>query len=232
MGLFFQDEWKITPRVTVSYGLRWDINGGLGDADKNASNFFPCAPPEPTVCAPAGFPNGLVRLQQGFPRLYNLDLKDLGPRAGLAWDIFGNGKTALRIGYSMAYDVANFSAISAPYSFQGARAGAFTNSNLGVFSVDAAANAIRAFCLKRLGRTRATTPPPILPPRTSSASVRNREAPTPHPSSLGANPAGTLPFNIFGTVPDLGQNPVLQCHDSARAENPITRGLAPMQKIL
>ena len=140
MGLFFQDEWKVTPRLTVSYGLRWDVNGALGDADKNASNFFPCAPPEPTVCAPTGFPNGLVQVQQGFPRLYNLDLKDLGPRAGLAWDIFGNGRTAFRIGYAMAYDVANFSAISAPYAFQGARAGAFTNSNLGVFSVTALGN--------------------------------------------------------------------------------------------
>src|SRR5262249_29454667 len=110
-------------------------------ADKNASNFFPCAAPEPKVCAPSGFPNGLVRLQQGFSRLYNLDLKDFGPRAGLAWDIFGNGRTALRIGYAMAYDVANFAAISAPYSFQGARAGSFTNSDLGVFSVDAVGNA-------------------------------------------------------------------------------------------
>ena len=43
MGLFFQDEWKVTPRVTVNFGLRWDVNGALGDADKNASNFFPCA---------------------------------------------------------------------------------------------------------------------------------------------------------------------------------------------
>src|SRR5437868_6035712 len=130
MGLFFQDDWKVTPRLTVSYGVRWDDNGALGDADKNACNFFRCAPPEPTVCAPPGFPNGLVQIQQGFPRLYNLDLKDFGPRAGLAWDIFGNGKTALRIGYSMAYDVANFAAISAPYCFQGARSGSFTTSNL------------------------------------------------------------------------------------------------------
>jgi carboxypeptidase family protein/TonB-dependent receptor-like protein len=205
VGLFFQDEWKITPRVTVSYGLRWDVNGALGDADKNASNFFPCAPPEPTVCAPAGFPNGLVRLQPGFPRLYNLDLKDLGPRAGLAWDIFGNGKTALRLGYSMAYDVANFAAISAPYSFQGARAGAFTNSNLGVFSVDAAANADPSVLFEAFGPNTCYNPAANT---TSFDFVCIGPQPgSPNPNTpfqtFGANPTGTPPFNIFGTVPNL-----------------------------
>lgn len=205
LGLFFQDEWKVTPRVTISYGLRWDVNGALGDADKNASNFFPCADPEPTVCAPKGFPNGLVRLQQGFSRLYNLDLRDLGPRAGLAWDVFGNGKTALRIGYSMAYDVANFAAISAPYSFQGAKAGAFTNSNLGVFSVDAKGGSDASVLFEAFG------PNTCYNPATNTASpdfvCLGPQAGSPDPSTpfptFGANPTGTPPFNIFGTVPNL-----------------------------
>jgi len=121
--------------VTISYGLRWDLNGALGDADKVASNFYPCAPPEPSMCPPGGAPAGLVRVGTSNPRLYGLDFRDFGPRAGLAWDVFGNGKTAFRVGYSMAYDVANFAAISAPYAYQGDRAGAFTNSDLGVFAV-------------------------------------------------------------------------------------------------
>jgi len=226
VGLFFQDEWKVTPRVTVSYGLRWDINGALGDADKNASNFFPCAPPEPTVCAPKGFPNGLVQVQQGFSRLYNLDLKDFGPRAGLAWDVFGNGKTALRVGYAMAYDVANFSAISAPYSFQGARAGAFTNSDLGVFSVNALGNG----CTGIIDPVNGCQPGKqnlfqAFGPNTCYNPGVNTASPDwvcigPQPGSgvagtcagtgtvgcfqtYGSNPTGTPPFNIFGTVPDL-----------------------------
>ena len=205
MGLFFQDEWKVTPRVTISYGLRWDVNGALGDADKIASNFFPCAEPEPTVCAPKGFPNGLVQVQEGFPRLYNLDLKNFGPRAGLAWDVFGNGKTALRIGYAMSYDVANFSAISAPYTFQGARAGAFTNSNLGVFSVTADGNADASVLFEPFG------PNTCWNPATNTNSPDfvcfGPQAGSPDPGTpfqtFGANPAATPPFNIFGTVPNL-----------------------------
>jgi len=229
MGLFFQDDWKVTPRLTVSYGLRWDINGALGDADKNASNFFPCAPPEPKVCAPSGFPNGLVQVQQGFPRLYNLDLKDFGPRAGLAWDIFGNGKTALRIGYAMTYDVANFSAISAPYSFQGARAGAFTNANLGVFSVTALGNActgvvdpVTGDCQPGLSTLfQGFGSNTCYNPATNTASpdwvcigpqAGSPSATTPFPT-YGANPTGTPPFNIFGTVPDL-KTPRIQYYNA------------------
>jgi hypothetical protein len=237
MGLFFQDEWKVTPRVTVSYGLRWDLNGALGDADKNASNFFPCAPPEPTVCAPSGFPNGLVQVQQGFSRLYNLDFKDFGPRAGLAWDIFGNGKTSFRVGYAMAYDVANFAAISAPYVFQGARAGAFTNSNLGVFSVTGLGNSCPSGVFDAKGKCQpglqnlfqAFGPNTCYNPATNTASP-DWVCIGPQANSgvtgtcagagtvgcfqtFGANPTGTPPFNIFGTVPNL-KTPRIQYYNA------------------
>ena len=217
MGLFFQDEWKLTPRLTVSYGLRWDVNGALGDADKNASNFFPCAPPEPTVCAPTGFPNGLVQVQEGFSRLYNLDLKDFGPRAGLAWDVFGNGKTSLRVGYAMAYDVANFSAISAPYVFQGARAGAFTNSDLGVFSVTALGAQDPSRLFEAFGPNTCYNPATNTPGVTPDWVCIGPQAGSPNPNTpfqtLGANPTGTPPFNIFGTVPNL-KTPRIQYYNA------------------
>src|SRR5215472_8903076 len=218
MGVFFQDEWKVRPRLVVSYGLRWEVNGALGEADKTASNIYPCAPPEPTVCPPGNAPAGLVRVGVGNPRLYNLDLRDFGPRAGLAWDVFGNGKTSLRVGYSMVYDVANFAAISAPYSFHGARAGAFTNENLGVFSVTADGNATT---------TNVTTNDVLFEafgPNTCYNPTVNTTSPDwvcfgPQPGSgiagsclgaavgcfatYGPNPTATPPFNIFGVVPDL-----------------------------
>jgi len=212
MGIFLQDEWKVRPRLTVSYGLRWEVNGALGEGDKIASNFYPCAPPEPTVCPPGNAPPGLVRVGVGNPRLYNLDLRDFGPRAGLAWDVFGNGKTSLRVGYAMVYDVANFAAISAPYSFHGARAGAFTNENLGVFSVTADGNADTSVLFEPFTANTYYNP-------TINTASPDWVCFGPQPGSgilgtclgaavgcfptYGPNPAATPPFNIFGVVPDL-----------------------------
>ena len=121
IGFYAQDEWKVNPRLTLTYGLRWEINGALGERQNRGANFFP--------------DRGLVQLGKGIDRLYNRDLGDFGPRAGFAWNIFKNGKTLLRGGYSLTYDVANFGAIAAPYSFSRARAGAFTQPNLGSFAV-------------------------------------------------------------------------------------------------
>ncbi|HEV7512094.1 MAG TPA: TonB-dependent receptor [Candidatus Acidoferrum sp.] len=114
-GVYVSDDWKLKPNITLTAGLRYDLNGALSEKNNLGSNFFP--------------DRGLVALGQGINRLYNLDKTDFGPRAGIAWDIFGNGKTALRAGYSLTYDVANFAAIAAPYTFSGARAGAFTQPN-------------------------------------------------------------------------------------------------------
>jgi hypothetical protein len=187
MGIYVQDEWKIRPRLTLSLGLRWDLNGALGESDKNGSNFFPN--------------QGLVKLGPSFPRLYDLDKKDFGPRAGLAWDIFGNGRTALRIGYAMTYDVANFSAISAPYSFHGARAGAFTNADLGVFSVTAAGAANSSLIFEAQGPN--TCYDPVASPNADFVCIGPLPGNSIPYQTFGANPTGAPPFNIFGTVSPL-----------------------------
>jgi hypothetical protein len=233
LGFFFQDEWKVKPRLTISYGLRWEVNGALGEGADIASNFYPCAAPEPNLCPPNNFTPGLLRVgSPDNPRLYGRDFRDFGPRAGLAWDVFGNGKTALRIGYSMLYDVANFAAISAPYAFHGARAGALTNSDLGVFSVTAdgrfstGPTAEANNCYLNTSTCPAGTLGTLFEPFGPNTCYNPLVTSTPDwvcfgaqsgsgvaGSCLGAavgcfpiygtDPTGTPPFNIFGTVSPL-----------------------------
>jgi hypothetical protein len=123
VGFYAQDDWKIKPRLTLNYGLRYEINGTIRDTDNREANFIP--PPGP----------GLVKVGNGISGIHSVDYHDFGPRLGFSYDLFGNGKTVLRGGYSLTYDVANFGALASPYSFSHAHAGIFTQPNLGNVSI-------------------------------------------------------------------------------------------------
>jgi hypothetical protein len=125
-GAFINDEWKISPRVTVSGGLRYDIHWPVSETGNIASKFIPSL-------------GKLVRVGQGIDQLYQTNKDLFGPRAGLAWDVTGDGKTSLRTGYALTYDLPDFKFIHSPnttWSGLGARAGAFTNPDLGIYSVN------------------------------------------------------------------------------------------------
>jgi len=130
LGIYVQDSWKMKPNFTLEVGVRWDVAGAIGERGNLGANFLP---DDPKADA-----NGFVTLAQR--PLYNTDMNNFGPRIGVAWDVFKNGKTVLRSGYSLAYDVPNFAAIHAPQtSFQmwsGTRAGFFTQVPEGVFALD------------------------------------------------------------------------------------------------
>jgi hypothetical protein len=123
VGFYAQDDWKIRKNFTLSYGLRYDINGTMRDKDDQEAVFV------------AGSPTGLEQVGHGIGGISKVDYHDFGPHLGFAWDIFGNGKTALRAGYSLSYDVPNFGSFAAPYGFAHARTGVFTQTNLGFFNV-------------------------------------------------------------------------------------------------
>ena len=129
LGLYVSDSWKVKPNFTLELGVRWDVSGALGEAKDQGANFLPDDPKADS--------NGFVSLSS--QPLYNKDMNNFGPRAGFAWDIFKNGKTVLRSGYSLNYDLPNFGAIHAPQTFfqmwSGTRAGFFSQVPEGIFSV-------------------------------------------------------------------------------------------------
>jgi hypothetical protein len=187
VGFYAQDDWKIKPRFTLSYGLRYEINGSLYDRKKQASNFFP--------------DRGLVQVGQGIDRLYNVDYGDFGPHVGFSWDIRGNGKSALRAGYSLTYDVANFGAIASPYSFARARAGAFTQPNLGIFSVSITGDV--ANCVYGCQVPPVASPPPTTGTCFDPVQQVGDYICFSQGQVFGPNPMPAGPFNAFSIVPNF-----------------------------
>jgi Carboxypeptidase regulatory-like domain/TonB dependent receptor len=90
-GLFFQDDWKITTRLTLNVGLRYEYLGVFREEGDRLSNFLPTS--------------GLVRVgEPGLSRLYEPDYNNFAPRFGFAYDLTGRGRTILRAGYGLYYD--------------------------------------------------------------------------------------------------------------------------------
>lgn len=85
MGFFLQDSWKITNRLTINYGVRYDYEQTPLFTPATALN----------TAAEAAF--GLV---EGIPR----DKNNIAPRLGIAWDPDGQGNWVIRVGYGLFYD--------------------------------------------------------------------------------------------------------------------------------
>jgi len=95
---FVQDDWKITPKLTLNLGLRWERFGAPAEDHGNLAQFtnLNCNLSDPTCI-------GNARVTP-VSRMWNTRNGDLGPRVGFAWDPFGGGKTAVRGSYGIYYD--------------------------------------------------------------------------------------------------------------------------------
>ena len=96
-GFFLQDDWKLSPRLTVNLGLRYDFTGVPSEANGLAGSLDQAA----RLNTISQIDNFTIKKGQAW---YKNDWNNFAPRFGFAWDPNGDGKTAIRGNYGIFYD--------------------------------------------------------------------------------------------------------------------------------
>jgi hypothetical protein len=96
IGFYVQDDYRIMPRLTLNLGLRYEF--GTQPTEKNGRQSYFVNPPYSNTVSIG-------------PIVNNPTHGNVSPRIGFAWDIFGDGKTSLKGGAALLYDLANIGGV-------------------------------------------------------------------------------------------------------------------------
>ena len=90
-GAFIQDDWRVNRSVTINLGLRYDLNSVIKERDDLLGNFDPAV--------------GLQQVGVNIDAPYKGDHNNFAPRVGFVWDMAGKGKTVVRAGAGITYEI-------------------------------------------------------------------------------------------------------------------------------
>ena len=189
IGLFAEDKWKARPNLSITAGLRWEPQSVMKEIFGRIEQFRPDmyyagVHSKIIPTAPAGEVfvgdsyNGVTMPDTG----QTPDINNFAPRLGVAWDIFGTGKTVIRSG-----------------------GGVFYTSRLpGLFLNDASIS--QPFSLRQ-DLTEPSTPNNLIPFANPLQSVPQFAAQFPLLYTLKTIPAGGVPFtggvSVYGLEPGV-----------------------------
>ena len=102
-GVFFQDDYRVTSKLTLNLGLRWDYQSPVTERYNRTTRGFAYTTPSPLQVPGLNLMGGLLYAGvNGQPRgLYNSDWNQWAPRLGLAYSM--NTRTVIRAGYSLTF---------------------------------------------------------------------------------------------------------------------------------
>jgi hypothetical protein len=150
LAFYTQDDWKVSPRLTINYGLRWEYHPMMQDHLYNVANFLPdyysvqngvdvrgavVVPDKGLNLVNPGFAQSvlptpvLTASQAGIPQSLRYSQKtDFAPRIGFAWRATADGKTVIRAGYGRFIEAQLGNLLLGSWAVEASDVAQFTNS--------------------------------------------------------------------------------------------------------